>query len=206
MPILSNVAISNALKDGYLKLTPFNGSLGGSDFDECSVHLHLGDKVCIPNDKMLIEFNLKTADDKPGAVSETLSTNFDEVKIPANGWSLDPGAFALATTRERITLPFAPSGQQLAGRIEGRSRFARIGLLVHFTAPTIHPGFGVDEPEGNGSPITLELKNLGPHPIRLSPKLAICQLILERVDGPILRGTGAFDGQTDAFGRNEEAA
>jgi deoxycytidine triphosphate deaminase len=37
--------------------------------------------------------------------------------------------------------------------VEGKSSYARCGLLVHFTAPTIHTGFA--------GTITLELINLG---------------------------------------------
>ena len=63
----------------------------------------------------------------------------------------------------------------LAARVEGKSSLARFGLLAHFTAPTIHAGF-----EGH---ITLEMMNLGPSPIILTPGMAICQLILEQVHG-----------------------
>lgn len=55
-----------------------------------------------------------------------------------NGLSniLDQGAFILAQTKEVVGFPKV-AGKVLAGRIEGRSSFARTGLLVHFTAPTI---------------------------------------------------------------------
>ena len=49
----------------------------------------------------------------------------------------------------------------LAARVEGKSSLARFGLLVHFTAPTIHAGF-----EGQ---IALEIMNLGPISIILTP-------------------------------------
>ena len=44
---------------------------------------------------------------------------------------IEPGAFVLAWTRERIGLP-----SFLAARIEGRSTLARLGLSVHQSAPT----------------------------------------------------------------------
>src|SRR5262249_43309672 len=103
---------------------------------------------------------------------------------------LKPDFFVLGKTLEHITLPL--SGK-LAARIEGRSSFARCGLLVHFTAPTIHAGF-------KGT-ITLELVNLGPIPISLYPGMYICQLILEQVDGEPYENESQFQGQTRPSGQ-----
>lgn len=61
------------------------------------------------------------------------------------------------------------------------------GLLVHFTAPTIHSGFA--------DTITLELINLGPFSITLYPRAPICQLIVEAVKGVPLRNDSQFQGQ-----------
>ena len=83
----------------------------------------------------------------------------------------------LGFTTEAVRLP-----QHLGGRIEGKSSYARIGLMVHITAPTIHPGFNNN--------IMLELYNLGRLPIRVWPGEPICQLILERVEGE-----GMYQGQ-----------
>ena len=44
----------------------------------------------------------------------------------------------LAITRERIHIV---PGSRLAARVEVRSSFARLGLMVHLTAPTIQHGF-----------------------------------------------------------------
>ncbi|MBZ5573762.1 MAG: dCTP deaminase [Acidobacteriia bacterium] len=78
----------------------------------------------------------------------------------------------LAMTRERVHLK---PGSKLAARVEGRSSFARLGLMVHLTAPTIHANFN--------APITLEIINHGPFFLRLVPgKTRICQLIVERLE------------------------
>jgi dCTP deaminase len=53
-----------------------------------------------------------------------------------------------------------------AARVEGRSSHARRGILVHFTAPTIHSGFK--------GPIALEIKNLRATAIDLTPNVYIC--------------------------------
>lgn len=80
----------------------------------------------------------------------------------------------LGITRERIHLKI---GSQIAARVEGRSSLARLGLLVHLTAPTIHAGF-----TGN---ITLEMINHGPFYLKIIPKKTrICQLIFELLSSP----------------------
>lgn len=82
-----------------------------------------------------------------------------------------PGEFILGVTHEWVELPLAAG---IAARVEGRSTLARMGLVVHLTAPIIHAGW-----EGK---ITLEMVNLGGWPIKLRPReLRICQLVFERV-------------------------
>src|SRR5262249_45148564 len=71
--------------------------------------------------------------------------------LAAAGFILKPGAFVLGWTEERIRLPHA---SRLAGRVEGRSSLARLGVGVHVTAPTIHAGFGfTDDPQYPGTRI-----------------------------------------------------
>jgi dCTP deaminase len=73
---------------------------------------------------------------------------------------------------------------RVAGRVEGKSGLARVGLGVHVTAPTIHAGFS--------GTIQLELVNHGPMAIKLKPGLAICQLVLEQTLG---MPDNAYEGQ-----------
>jgi dCTP deaminase len=83
---------------------------------------------------------------------------------------------------------------RIAARVEGRSSLARIGLMVHLTAPTIHAGF-----EGH---ITLEMLNHSPFHLKHVPdKTRICQLIFERL-GETPSGLTAtdFQGQADPSG------
>jgi dCTP deaminase len=66
-------------------------------------------------------------------------------------------------------------------------------VLVHFTAPTIHPGF-------DGT-ITLEIINLGPAPFVLRPGMPIAQLLVEEVDGiPFEKADRQFKGQRSPLG------
>ena len=84
---------------------------------------------------------------------------------------LEPGSFVLGMTAEHVTLSNA-----LAARIEGKSSLARFGVAVHLTAPKIDPGFS--------NQITLEIINLGPFRVYLSPLMKIAVLIIERLGTP----------------------
>jgi dCTP deaminase len=99
----------------------------------------------------------------------------------------------LGKTLERIELPLINGAEScLAARIEGKSSRARFGLLVHFTAPTVHPGF-------RGT-LTLEMINLGPADLLLIPGMAIAQLIVEEVKGCPNMKASEFQGQNSAAG------
>ena len=91
---------------------------------------------------------------------------------------LHPGEFVLASTLEVITL-----GDQLAGRLEGKSSLGRLGLLTHSTAGFIDPGFS--------GHVTLELSNVANLPIKLWPGMKIGQLCIFRLSSPSEHPYGA---------------
>jgi dCTP deaminase len=94
------------------------------------------------------------------------------VEVPdGQPFVLHPGEFVLASTLEVISL-----GDQLAGRLEGKSSLGRLGLLVHSTAGFIDAGFS-----GN---VTLELSNVANLPIMLWPGMRIGQLCVFRLSSP----------------------
>jgi dCTP deaminase len=84
---------------------------------------------------------------------------------------LQPGQFILGITLEEITMP-----EDIGARIEGRSSWGRLGLIVHSTAGYIDPGF-----QGR---LTLEISNIGMLPILLYPKARICQIAFETLSSP----------------------
>ena len=84
---------------------------------------------------------------------------------------LKPGEFALARTKETVGIP-----AHLVARVEGKSSWARRGLLVHITAGFIDPGFY--------GTITLELCNLAAKPLDLPVGCAIAQLSILELDTP----------------------
>jgi dCTP deaminase len=189
--ILSNVEIFNALKEGFIKITPqpiYSIGEKGNPYDTTALNLRLSETLLFPKADRSYAFDLRR-----GKIANTLRDMYEPHKISREGgFSFAPGQFALANTKEVVELPINKGKPCYAARIEGRSSFARCGLLIHFTAPTIHAGF-------NGT-ITLELMNLGSYPIMFYPDMEICQLIFEKVEGDISQNPSQFQAQTTPEG------
>lgn len=187
--ILSNVEIQKAIDEGRLIIDPDPQPRGCEHptcpYDTTAVDLHLGNAISIPRSG---PFNY---DLRESGIATFLSRNCDHIDLTVGGYILAPRVFVLGRTLERVALPIR-KGQTLAARIEGKSSFARCGLLVHFTAPTVHAGF-----EGT---LTLEMINLGNAGIALFAGMPICQLILEVVAGDPQAHPSQFQGQTTSSG------
>ena len=95
-----------------------------------------------------------------------------------------PGETILGITQERLRL-----GRGLCGWLEGRSRFARLGLMVHISAPFMGPGIDSQQ--------VLEMSNFGPAPLAVHPGTAICQFIFQTLDGEE-HYQGLFAGQNQS--------
>jgi dCTP deaminase len=191
--ILSNLQIQEALDKGWLRITPEpqpRNSSAGVDcpYQTSSVDLRLGNEVAFFKEGLALNIDLRR-----GRFADLFGPNSHSRQITEDQpYSLNPGKLVLAKTLERIELPLIDEAPCLAARVEGRSSYARCGLLVHFTAPTIHAGFA--------GTITLEVINLGPIPILLYPGAPICQLILEQVHGKPTRSDSQFQNQGRAAG------
>lgn len=192
--ILSNVEIQRALNERRLIIDPRPQPDDLSDDTNCpyqttSVDLRLGQEIAFFREGLAVNLDLRR-----GKFSDLFGPNSESRVITDDQpFSLAPGKFVLGKTLERVSLPLTGlSGPVLAARVEGKSSYARCGLLVHFTAPTIHAGF-------NGT-ITLELINLGSIPVMLYPGAPICQLILEEVQGQPFRNDSQFQDQSRAGG------
>ena len=118
-------------------------------------------------------------------------TYSDPIQIASSGYLFHAPSFVLGWTIEKIWLPHK---SRLAARVEGKSSLARLGIGVHVTAPTIHAGFGYkkDDEVYPGSPLQLEIWNVGPLDVKLEEGMPICQLIFEIVDGTPEKG---YDGR-----------
>ncbi len=92
-------------------------------------------------------------------------------EIAAPSITLFPGEMCLGITKERITL--APS---IMGSLEGRSRYARMGLAVHVTSALVQAGSDNHQ--------VLEIVNLAPFPVKLHAGMRISQVVFERLESP----------------------
>ena len=195
--ILSNVHIHNALDERSLILDPepsprFPSPDGKIEcpYNTTSVDLRLGEEILIPKEDR--PFNI----DLSGGAFKGLLTpdNYTSRRLAKDDpYTLPRRAFILAKTLERVEFPIQLDRPTFAARIEGRSSYARCGLLVHFTAPTIHAGFS--------GTITLEITNLGAAGITLAAGVPICQLVIEEVRGIPFGNESQFHGQTTPGGK-----
>jgi dCTP deaminase len=192
--ILCNTLVHAALDSGELVIEPQpfprTPQVGAHcPYDTHSVDLRLSDEISVPSGG---KFSYDTT--QPGSIAKLITTNSTKRQITdEQPFKLEPQKFILGRTLERVHLPIKPGCDYcLAARIEGKSSLARLGLLVHFTAPTIHPGF-------DGT-ITLEIINLGHASILLAPEMYIAQLIVEQVLGCPVENPSAFQGQRTAAG------
>lgn len=154
--VLTRDAILAELAAGRLCIDPFDASAVGP----ASVDLTLGD------DLRVIE-----AGDAPIPITEDTDFRRYTRRIPLGAsYVLRPGATVHGITRERITL--APD---LCGLLEGRSRFARLGLMIHVTSAFVQPGVSNRQ--------VLEISNVAGHPLELYPGVRVCQIVLLRAEG-----------------------
>ncbi len=155
--MLSRNEILEEIKQGRLKIEPFDISMVGND----SIDIRLGDELLISK-----------------AINDVIDVKnpkdmWEKVKLDEKGFLLYPHQFLLGSTLESISLP-----EDIAAFIEGRSSVGRLGLMIHVTAGVIHAGFGNLKP----SKITLEMYSLNPNPLRIYPGIKIAQLTFHRLE------------------------
>src|SRR5437667_6253245 len=135
--ILSNDGIKKALEKGALEISPNPSEL---QYTTSAVDLFLGDefhawdesRLNLPGFMHVVDLSLQD-------FSKTAKAYLQPVRKESDGSAIFPPFrqhpwHMLAITRERIHLN---RNYKLAARVEGRSSLARIGLVVHLTAPTI---------------------------------------------------------------------
>ena len=151
--LYSRVDVLHALKRGSLKIIPFDEK----NLQPNNYVLHLDNEIALA---------------KTGKVDPLTTKNFEQYydkRVLKNREKLvlQPGAFALARTREKIAL-----GKKIGAFVDGKTTLARLGLSV-VNAMLIHTGHGVPVPRK----VVLELHNSGPFEIVLTEGMPICSLI-----------------------------
>jgi dCTP deaminase len=186
--ILSNSSLIAAIAAGDIVVDPpLHGDPEKPPFNSTAVDLRLSSKLMVPR-----ELPASQRLDRPYDAKFIADTSNVYVASLAQPFCLDPDCFVLAQTVEEIRLPVRPGRPVYAARVEGKSSRARLGMLVHFSAPTVHAGF-------KGT-IALEIINLGPNSIQLIPDVYICQIVFEMVAGTPKLGPSQFRGQRNAAG------
>ena len=183
--ILSDREIRAAVARGALKITP---NPPAEAWSSTAVDLHLAAELVLwqPGGGAGVESIICPAHPE-FSFDELRDKHSEQINIPKDGYVFKSQSFLLGWTQEKVQLPHQ---SRLAARVEGKSSLARLGIGVHVTAPTIHAGFGYkkDDSEYPGSPLQLEMWNVGPLAVKLVAGMPICQLIFELVDGTPEKG------------------
>lgn len=161
--ILSKKEVLGLIKRKIMQIEPFNkDNLGPASYD-----------ITLDNRFRLFKFRFS-----PVALDENTNyRDYTKLKI-RDSIVLKPGEYALGLTKEKITLP-----GNIAGWIGGRTRFARMGLLIHITAAFIQPGCSNVQ--------VLELRNVGIVPLKLQAGTKIGQIMFEKCSSDA-KYTGKF--------------
>lgn len=156
MTVFAKDQILKEVKAGNIVIEPFSEEQVGAG----SVDLHLGNEFRV----------FKKMHDIYHVTNGADFNEITELVTVEDHFVLMPGETVLGITRERIKL-----SPNICGWLEGRSRFARLGLMVHITAGFMQPG--IDNRQ------VLEISNVSSVPLAIHPGTAICQFIFERTEG-----------------------
>lgn len=170
MSVLARSEILQEIEAGRIRIDPYDPQMIGP----ASIDLHLSNAF-----RLFVRM--------PQKVKVTNSIDFKQVtkgiKIPNDeSIRMHPGETLLGITKEKVTLP-----DDICGWLEGRSRFARIGLLIHISASFMQPGISNHQ--------VLEMSNFGHLDLEIEPNTAVCQFVFQRTVG---KGeySGIYQGQT----------
>jgi dCTP deaminase len=154
--ILTRDAIHRELEAGRVIIDP----LARDQVGPASIDLHLGDEIRVMHDGH-------------GPVPVTDDVDYrtiTEVRSLATPYPLAPGETIHGITRERITLP-----GDIGGWLEGRSRFARLGLMIHVTSGFVQPGVSTRQ--------VLEMSNVSGRTLLIHAGVRLLQIVLQRCEG-----------------------
>lgn len=165
MAILSDIDIRKALSSGDVVIAPYMDEHLGS----CSVDLRLGNAFRVFKHAEVTHIDPKIGLDD--GLMDLVEKSNDEPFI------IHPGEFVLGATLESVKIP-----KHIVARLDGRSSWGRLGIIIHSTAGSVQPGY-----EGQ---LTLEIANISKVPVKLWPGSRICQISFELLTTPCAVGYG----------------
>ncbi|KAJ3446061.1 dctp deaminase [Anaeramoeba flamelloides] len=171
--VLTGKEIKKAISKGEIGITSKKEKVDlGSLIGCASIDLTLG-----------TEFRKYTKNKKPIEIREkTNYQDFTELITLSDKkpyLEIAPHESCLGITEESVYV-----SKNLSGLISGRSRFARVGLFVHFCANFIQPGIEAQQ--------VLEIFNASNHPLRLYPGEKVCQVVFLKMFGEGVNYNGKF--------------
>lgn len=161
--VLSDKDIHLLLKSGELVVLGTDPAYPFVSVDQvqpCSIDLRLGNRF-LRFKPGVREFDIRDIADVSALMEEEIVADKERILLPPNG-------ILFGQIYEQLRLP-----PTCCGYIEGRSRFARLGLSVHVTGGFINPEF-----EGA---MPLQIVNNNSFPIAIYPYITICQLLLSEL-------------------------
>ncbi len=154
--ILTHDVILAEIAAGRIEIDPFTPDQVGT----ASIDLHLGDEI-------------RVMEGGPPVIELDDDADFrtvTQVRPLDDRYVLAPGETIHGITRERIRLP-----PDVGGWLEGRSRYARLGLMIHVTSGFVAPG--IDNRQ------VLEMSNVAGRPLAIRAGIRLCQIVLQRAEG-----------------------
>ena len=156
MAVLTRDPLLAEIEAGRIRIEP----LAPDQIGPASIDLTLGDEIRVIT---------------PGEAPIPLEADVDyrdhtRIERLDGSYVLMPGVTIHGITKERITLP-----PDLCGLLEGRSRFARLGLMIHVTSAFVQPGVSNRQ--------VLEISNVAGRPLEIHAGVRICQLVVLRAEG-----------------------
>ncbi|MGE0712492.1 MAG: dCTP deaminase [Planctomycetota bacterium] len=170
--ILARDAILRAMQAGEIKIDPFDEERVGTASVDLTVSRYF--RRLRPRHEAITLTG--ETDYRDPSISEL-------IEVPDGAYfEVDSREMVLGITQERVGL-----SESMCGWFDGRSRFARLGLLVHISAGFMQPG--------TFNHTVLEIFNMSPRTFRIHPGTPICQFIFQRMEGAA-KHSGRFRDQT----------
>ena len=156
MSVLTRDVILSELDAGRIRVDP----LDRSQIGVASIDLTLGREIRV----------IQSSSEAIRVEDATDYRDHTRVQSLDRPFRLEPGVTIHGITAEHVSLP-----DDLCGFLEGRSRFARLGLMIHVTSAYVQPGVSNRQ--------VLEMSNVSSRALEIVAGVRVCQLVLMRTEG-----------------------
>lgn len=178
--ILSDRDIKKYMEQGKITISPYDEKF----LQPASVDLHLDNSFLVFDSTGHYVIDVK----------EPVDNLMRRINVePGHAFVLHPGEFALGLVAEEIGV-----GNDVVGRLEGKSSLGRLGIIIHATAGYLDPG--------NKLKMTLELSNIGSLPVKLYPGMPIAQMSFSPLSSECEKPYGSNKLTSKYYGAKEPQA